>query len=150
MPDDDNDDLPDDDTPVSITAKDLKALRNIARNAGELQSQHEAAQRQLAFAKAKIDLTDPKMGYFIKGYDGELDPEKIRTAATEAGFLGTQTQTQQIPAQELGGHQQVADAAAGGSNNKTDLAEQIRNANSQEEVMAIMMESGYPTSWSNQ
>ncbi len=146
MPDDDN--LPDDETPVSISAKDLKALRNIARNASELQAQHEAAQRQLAFAKAKIDLTDPKMGYFIKGYDGELDPQKIRDAATEAGFL--QAQTQQIPPQELGGHQQVADAAAGGNNNKTDLAEQIRNANSQEEVMAIMTQAGYPTSWTAQ
>jgi hypothetical protein len=149
MPDDDN--LPDDDTPVSITAKDLKALRNIARNSQELQAQHEAAQRQLAFAKAKIDLTDPKMGYFIKGYDGDLDPEKIRIAATEAGFLSTQQPTQQIPAQELGGHQRVADAAAGGNpDGKVDLADKIRNANSQEEVMAIMTDAGYPTSWSSQ
>lgn len=149
MPDDDN--LPDDDTPVSITAKDLKALRNIARNSQELQAQHEAAQRQLAFAKAKIDLTDPKMGYFIKGYDGDLDPEKIRTAATEAGFLTAQQQTQTIPPQELSGHQQVSDAAAGGNaDGKVDLAEQIRNANSQEEVMAIMTQAGYPTSWSSQ
>lgn len=148
MPDDNE--LPDDETPVSISAKDLKALRNIAKNASELQAQHEAAQRQLAFAKAKIDVTDPKMGYFIKGYEGELDPEKIRTAATEAGFISTQPDQQQIPPQELSGHQRVADAAAGGSNNQPDLAEQIRNAQSQEEVMAIMSQAGYPTSWSSQ
>lgn len=147
MSDDDN--LPDDETPVSISAKDLKALRNIARTASETQQQFEAANRQLAFAKAKIDVTDPKMGYFIKGYDGDLDPEKIRSAATEAGFITTQQQVQ-IPSGELQGHQQMGDAAAGGSTQKPDLTEQIRNANSQEEVMAIMTAAGYPTSWGSQ
>jgi DNA polymerase/3'-5' exonuclease PolX len=144
----DDNDLPDDETPVSISAKDLKALRNIARTAGETQQQFEAAQRQLAFAKAKIDVTDPKMGYFIKGYEGDLDPEKIRSAATEAGFITTQSV--QIPPTELSGHQQMGDAAAGGSNKEVDLAEKIRNAQSQEEVMAIMTAAGYPTSWGSQ
>ncbi len=149
MPDDDN--LPDDDSAVTISAKDLKALRNIARTANETQQQFEAAQRQLAFAKAKIDVTDPKMGYFIKGYEGDLDPDKIRSAAVEAGFISTQPNQQQIPPEELGGHQRIGEAAAGGTNDgKPDLTERIRNAASQEEVMAIMTEAGYPTSWSSQ
>lgn len=144
MPDEENDG----DQPVSISAKDLQALRNIARTAGETQKEFEAAQRQLAFAKAKIDVTDPKMGYFIKGYEGDLEPDKIRAAATEAGFLSTKQV--EIPPGELAGHQQMGDAAAGGSNKKEDLTEQIRNAKSQEEVMAIMTQAGYPTSWSSQ
>lgn len=140
----------DDDQPVSISAKDLKALRNIAKDANDLRAQNDAAQRQLAFAKAKIDVTDPRMGYFIKGYEGDLEPEKIRAAALEAGFLNTQQPQSQVPATELDGHQQMGQAASGGSSKPEDLTEKIRNAQSQEEVMAIMTAAGYPTSWSSQ
>ena len=139
----------DDETPVTISAKDLKALRSIAKDFGDIRQQNDQAQRQIAFAKAKIDITDPKMGYFIKGYEGDLEPDKIREAAVSAGFLSTDAQRVQIPAGELQGHQQMGDAAAGGAAGKGDLAEKIRNANSQEEVMAIMTEAGYPTSWSS-
>ena len=30
--------------------------------------------RELAFTKAGIPLEDPRIDYFVKGYDGELDP----------------------------------------------------------------------------
>ena len=46
------------------------------------------------------------MGYFIKGYDGEMTAEAIREAALEAGFL-----TSQQPAEtDSGEYQQVAEA----------------------------------------
>jgi hypothetical protein len=151
MPDDDDLDQQDDDQPVTISAKDLKALRNIAKTANETASQFEAAQRQLAFAKAKIDITDPKLSYFVKGYEGDLEPDRIRQAAIEAGFLVTDAQRVEIPPGELQQHQQMGDAAAGApSGGKEDLTEKIRNAQSQEEVMAIMTAAGYPTSWSSQ
>jgi hypothetical protein len=150
MPDDDNEQQLDDDTPVTIAAKDLKALRNIARSASETAAQAAAAQRELAFARAKIDVTDPKMSYFIKGYEGDLEPDKIRTAAQEAGFISTDSHQVQIPAGELQGHQQMGAASAGANSKPEDLTEKIRNAQSQEEVMAIMMAAGYPTSWTSQ
>ena len=146
----DDDQMQDDDTPVSIPAKDLKALRNLAKQAESIQQQYADANRQLAFAKAKIDLTDPKMSYFVKGYEGDLDPEQIRAAATAAGFIGGQQQQQQVSPQEMAGHQRMAEAGLGGTPGEPDLADQIRNANSQEEVMALMIKNGYPTTWSNQ
>lgn len=50
------------------------------------------ARRELAFHRAGIDPGDERMGYFVRGYDGDVTPDKIREAATAAGFL-----TQQAP-----------------------------------------------------
>jgi hypothetical protein len=41
------------------------------------------------------------------------------------------------------------DAASGGDQRQEKLEDRIRNAKSQEEVMAIMTEAGYPTSWTS-
>ncbi len=46
------------------------------------------ALRENAFLKAGINPDDAKMKYFVKAYDGELDPEAIKAEATEAGLLG--------------------------------------------------------------
>jgi len=146
----DDDQLEGEDTPVSISAKDLRALRAIANDFQSLKEQAEQANRQLAFAKAKIDITDPRMSYFVKGYEGDLDPTKIREAAVQAGFISTEAQKVQIPAQELGGHQALSEAASGSGVNNENLEEKIRNAKNPEEVMAIMTAAGYPTSWQRQ
>lgn len=47
----------------------------------------EQAERKLAFLEAGVNTADPKMAYFVKGYDGDLKPESIKAAAVEAGFL---------------------------------------------------------------
>jgi hypothetical protein len=144
MPDD-NEEF--EDGPVTISAKDLKALRSIAKDFNEIKSQSEQAQRELAFAKAKLDITDPKMSYFVKGYEGDLDPSKIREAAIAAGFIGSNSPQQTVPVEELGGHQALNEAASGGDQKREDLEEKIRNAKNSEEIMALMTAAGYPTSW---
>jgi hypothetical protein len=135
-----------DDQKVAITAKDLRALREIAKAHQELQQTAAAAQRELAFAKAKIDLADPKMSYFVKGYEGELDPEKIREAAREAGFLAPE-QTG-VSREESAGHKTLSNASAGaGDAADQDLLAAINAAKSPEEVMRIMVAAGSQTSW---
>ena len=54
----------------------------------------DTAKKELAFLKAGIDTTDPKMSYFVKGYDGDISAEAIKTAALEAGFIQDPSSTQ--------------------------------------------------------
>ena len=135
----------DGDQQVGIKVSDLRALRTIAKEHEQLKQQQAQAQRELAFAKAKLDLTDPKMGYFIKGYDGELEPEKIREAAVQAGFL---QQEETTPKSELDAHSKLGAASAGaGDSAEQDLLAAINDAKSPEEVMRIMVAAGGKTSW---
>jgi ribosomal protein L12E/L44/L45/RPP1/RPP2 len=62
------------------TQKDLETIKETAAEASQLK-------RELAFAKAGIDLTDEKVTFFVKGYDGELDPKEIRSQAEKYGFI---------------------------------------------------------------
>ena len=55
----------------------------------------DGLKRAEAFRSAGINPNDPRQAYFVKGYDGEIDPEPIRVAAVEAGFLTESEQTQQ-------------------------------------------------------
>jgi hypothetical protein len=67
--------------------EDFKNLRAKARKADTLERENAQMKRELAFTKAGIPMEDPKLGYFLKGYDGDLEPEQIRQAAVEAGFI---------------------------------------------------------------
>lgn len=107
-------DLEDDDA-----GTDIRSLRRAAESAKKLKAENAKLQREIAFAKAGLPLSDPKMNYFIKGYDGELDAEAIRTAATEAGFIAQavdqasqQQQAQQQASLEAQGRVMSASAGA--------------------------------------
>lgn len=144
------DEYDDEDGPetVGISPEDLKNLRNKAREADRLQTENAAVTRELAFAKAKLDLDDPKMGYFVKGYEGEMTSEAIRQAAEDAGFLQTAPPPPQVSAQEMAQHQQLGAASAGGTvPPPTDVGELLKNAQSVEEVMKIAAQAGLPTVW---
>ena len=78
-----NDDLESDDS----GSNDLRALRKAAADAKRLKAENAELVRQITFARAGISVDDPKMKYFVKGYDGDMEVEAIRAAANEAGFL---------------------------------------------------------------
>lgn len=46
-------------------------------------------ERENAFLKAGIDTDDPRMRYFVEGYQGDLTKEAIVAEATTAGFITT-------------------------------------------------------------
>lgn len=119
----------------------------LREHAKRLEAQAKAAaeeatqlKRELAFAKAGLDLSDPKMTYFVKGYDGDATPEAIRSAAEAAGFIGETTPT--IPAQELQEHQAAANLAGGGFIEPPDTSAEynaaMAAARTKEEVLAVM------------
>lgn len=66
---------------------DFKNLRAKAKKYDALEREHEQIKRELAFTKAGIPMDDPRIPYFVKGYDGDLEPTAIRQAAVDAGFI---------------------------------------------------------------
>lgn len=90
-------------------------LREAAKRGKKILSENAQLKRELAFAKAKIDIEDPKMRYFVKGYDGDLTPEAIAAAAVEAGFIEvTPQQPPQVAPPEASAQQRIMAASAGG------------------------------------
>lgn len=67
---------------------DMKQLRAKARATDDAKAEADALRRELAFSKAGIDPDDPRQGYFVRGYNGDLTATAIKEAAEAAGFLG--------------------------------------------------------------
>ena len=88
--------------PVTIGKRDLAQLRKAAKAAGEAQGELSTLKRQMAFIQAGVDPADKQLSYFVKAYDGELDPAKIQEAALDAGFRlpGAQRQQEAPPPQQ--------------------------------------------------
>jgi hypothetical protein len=145
MPDDYYDDEQDDQQQENA---DIKALRQAAKERNDLQKQLAASQRELAFAKSGLDFSDPKLKYFINGYEGDLTPDAIRQQAEADGFIAPAQNTKPTDQADINAHQRMQNASAGANDTPPpDLAEKLRQANSQEEVMKLVVESGLPTSW---
>lgn len=133
---DDDFDLEDDDS------NSIQALRRAANAAKKLKAENARMKRELAFAKAGIPLTDPKMNYFVKGYEGDLEPDAIREAATEAGFLAVEAAPQEGQVSDADGQavaqvqQRVMAASAGAT------SEDISEAAALARMEAAMQEGG--------
>lgn len=138
-----DDDLEDDQEPHTVTLNrdQIRSLEKRANSADASEARAAAAERELAFAKAGIDLNDQKLSYFRKGYDGDLDPEEIRSAAAEAGFIAPPAGSGD--AQELAAQQRIANAGseAIAPSDPSPLEDRMRAAQSPEEIMAIVAES---------
>lgn len=135
---------PDDDTDRDEpTPRDLRhQLAERAREAEELRSQLDATKREMEFTRALGEnASAPWAPYFMKGYDGDVNADAIRKAATEAGFL-THTPTQPA-SDDLGAHGRMAANAAGGPGTgsmdwRDALAEADRIPNEKEREAAIL------------
>jgi hypothetical protein len=83
--DDGNDPDPGDQT--QRTNAEWAAMRKETQARKKAEADAAGAKRELAFLKSGIDMADPKMQYFVKGYEGDLTAEAITKAATDAGFI---------------------------------------------------------------
>lgn len=119
-------------------------MKELEKEAAELRKQiaeAETAKRELAFVKAGIDPNSPMSKYFMKGYEGDLDPDAIRQAAVEAQLISPPEAT---PTQvEAAGWQKVAKIAAGSQTAQppVDWNQRLLNAESPKEVEAILAEA---------
>jgi len=106
-----------------------RGLRRAANKSKKLEQENNLLKRELAFAKAGLPMDDPRMNYFIKGYEGDLVTDAIRKTAIEAGFLQVQQQSQEQQANPSSAAQQrVMEASAGA----------ITEGNSQEAAFSRM------------
>jgi hypothetical protein len=96
-----------------VPRSQIRQLEKKAAKADELQAQVDKLLRRDAFREAGVDLKDPKVGYFEKGYDGEITAEAIRKAAEEAGFIEPPQPSEEQQGQ-MSAAQRVAAAAQGG------------------------------------
>lgn len=136
-----------DDVEVEPEARGLrKQLEQELQAKKVAESRALQAERELAFAKAGIDLNDQRMSYFVKGYDGEVDADKIKQAAMDAGFL--QSAAPDVPADELVQHQQAANLAAGTQtvdfDTDAEYVQALAQARTKEDVLSLMDKFGSP------
>lgn len=126
--DDEDDEQPQPDQRTRTVPRDVfKDLERRAKAGDETAKLLEAANRRLAFADAGINTSDPKLAYFVRGYDGEMTADAIRAAAAEAGFIDAPAP--QVPDEELRAHDRVSQAAAGASTGvQEDILEGARRA----------------------
>lgn len=93
-------------------AADIQSLRDAAKRGKAASEKAAKLERENAFLRAGVDPDDPKLGYFYRGYNGELSSDAIKAAAIEAGFINP---PQADPAvQQHAQGQQAVDAASAG------------------------------------
>jgi hypothetical protein len=122
-------------------------IREALRSLDQIKAERDAAQRELAFAKAGVPSDDPRAAYFVKGYAGELKPEAIKQewdAAFGTPAAQAQVDTQTVDqAPDLAAQQRVAQASAGSQTAGTVLLEEaLSKAQTADEVMAIVQSAG--------
>ena len=119
-------------------------MKQLEKETADLRKQvaeAEAAKRELAFVKAGIDPLQPMSKYFVKAYDGELNPEAIRQAAVEAQLISPPQN--QPSADEMQAWQRTNKVAAGSQTSQppVDWARRLNEATSPREVEQILSEA---------
>lgn len=118
---------------VDDTGTDNENFRQMRAKANRTDAAEAAVaerDRRIAFLEAGLpsEKVDPRIGYFTKGYDGDLTPEAIQAAAIRDGFIaapaGTQTDPAVIAAQQ--GQQAVAAVAGAAGVGPDDGLAQVR------------------------
>lgn len=136
---DDNDDQDQSETQNPVRAR-MKQLEKENREYKKMLAETENLKRELVFAKVGVDPSDPKLKYFVKGYDGELSPEAVRTALEEAQLI---TPRPVVEDSERQGWQQTNKVAAGSevAPPPPSWAKRISEASSEQELYAIFDEA---------
>lgn len=131
---------------------DIKSLRRAANSKKKLEQELNEVRRELAFTRAGINPDDPKMRYFVKGYDGEMTADAVRQAAMESGFLASQQQGPDPMIQAVSSAQQRVMTASAGAviEDSTEEAAMYRMQQAMEEggmeaMLDVARQYGLPT-----
>lgn len=119
-------------------------MKQLEKETAELRKQvaeAEVAKRELAFVKAGIDPLQPMAKYFVKAYDGDLNPDAIRQAAVEAQLISSPQN--QPSADEMQAWQRTNKVAAGSQTSQppVDWIRRLNEATSPREVEQILSEA---------
>lgn len=143
MSENEYDEYEDDDQPEQRRDPVRAALKQKEKEAAELRKQVAELsdlKRELAFTKAGINPDDPKAKWFVKGYDGDLDPDAIKLAAVEAQLISPGAAP---AAEDKAGWQTTNKVAAGAepSPEGPSWIKRIQDAQSEDELMSIFAEA---------
>lgn len=118
----------------------MKQLEKETRDLRKQLAEAETARREFNFMKAGIDPTEPKFKYFVKGYDGDLSPEAIRQAASEAQLI---TPEKTVNDTDKDAWQQSNKVATGSETAPPPASwiKRLQDANSEEELLAVFAEA---------
>lgn len=120
----------------------MRQLEEEIKQTREQLAAAQGAQRELAFVKAGVDLNAPVAKYFVKGYEGDLTPEAIRSAAEEANLIPRQeTPMDNKPEQQAWDRLQKLSKRAETTEPPVDWTQRINNAKSPEEVQALLAQA---------
>ena len=129
---------------VTVLAKDLKKLKERAKEAERLEAELTATRRQAAFSQAGVDPSHPAAKYFMAGYEGEPTADAVR--AEWQTIAGNGQQADPTVDQELADLQNAQSLTTGGRDLPPDrLAERdakLRAATSEKEFDRIFEEYG--------
>lgn len=143
----------------SSTIREMRQqLKEMQSQLADAQKQNTLLQRQAAFAQAGIaGLSEKRQAALMAAHgDGELTAEAIKATATELGFL-SDSQGQAPPAQQQGHPVEeqlppdtsvfstLAEAMTGPHPGNPDLTQRISEAQSMQEVMALVEQAGLAT-----
>lgn len=130
----------------------IRQLREKAKRADELEARVAQMEKDAAFTKAlgpSVEEARVK-DYFIPAYKGEMTPDAIRAAATEAGFLQQATPPPAGQTVDPTNDRIAAASQGAGEPAPPDLHAAINAATSEEEVLAILEAAGVPTTRTSQ
>lgn len=118
----------------------MKQLEKELREAQKQLAATADASKKLAFIEAGVPLESPMAKYFIKGYDGDLNPEAIREAAVEAQLIAPPQQVDDTDKQAWRETNKIA-AGSEVSPAPPGWIDRINGANSESELMSIFAEA---------
>lgn len=130
--------------------RDIRQLREKAKKADQMAAEMTTLKRDLAMARAGVNLDSPTGKLFYKAYDGEPTVEAVTAAASEYGLIGQDGSNQPAALAQ----QQVAATAAGGeADRQIDVLdawkEGVRSAknpaDAKREILRIAQAAGMPT-----
>jgi hypothetical protein len=124
---------------VTLKRSDIRRLEKAAREGSAAQVELAQVKRDMAFRDAGINpSSDPRLQYFVKGYEGEATVEAIKTAAIEAGFLKAQ--------QEAAGATGAPDPSGGGpSPAELEAIRRMNGATSAPQAPDVSMDAAFHT-----
>ena len=122
-------------------------LKEAEARASEAENRISGYERRDTFRSAGLDPDDARVKYFVKGYDGELDPSAIRAEAEAAGFISDNAppiqQSDSIMPDVLQAEERIQSAGEGGDPVATpDLDARIKATKNPDELRALIEGEG--------
>jgi peptidoglycan hydrolase CwlO-like protein len=118
----------------------MKQLEKQVREKDTLLAKYAETEKKMTFMEAGVDTSNPKFKYFVKAYDGEMNPEAITQALVEAQLITPQTVQ---PDPDKAAWQQTNRIAAGAetASEGPSWIKRINDAQSADEISTIFAEA---------